>query len=190
MLKLEEFKTMMNKQYELNEHFNGKNWEDKLKIEDIKIAILTEFAEFMEETPKWKWWKQYKMKTIDKRKQYEELIDILHFAMTLMMKQAPRENLFEIMSDIRQIDIKKDYLFYKTDLEWDVTDFVYEFLKSPFPENYLVMIEALIDYAQLDGSKLFDVYLQKNEKNHKRIEAGYTKGDETIKQVEEYVKID
>ena len=188
MLKFEEFKDMLEKQYVLNEHFNGKNWEEKLKTEDVKLAILTECAEFFEEVPKWKWWKPYKMKEIDKRKQYEELIDILHFAMTLMMKIYDTGDVLKEYETSRVL-VMKEYKLKKSFGYYDITRFVFDFLNEPNILNYLLLIQALLVYANLEWDKIYNVYLQKNEKNHKRIEAGYMEGNETIKQQEGYVEV-
>ena len=75
------------KQAELNGHINdirhfSEEWDFQTAIEKHAIALNCEMAEVMEET-NYKWWKNQKDVDMDKVK--EELIDVLHFYVSMCL---------------------------------------------------------------------------------------------------------
>ena len=87
------------KQEELNSHISEKrhfddNWDFQTAIEKHAIALNCEMTEVMEET-NYKWWKNNKK--IDMSKVKEELIDVLHFYISMCLDAGmTSDELFDI----------------------------------------------------------------------------------------------
>jgi len=165
----EDLKDLLEKQYELNEKYNGKNWE-RVGEYKFKVAILTEYAELMESSPEnWKWWR--KNLENDVQNQYIELVDILHFAMSYMMLTQSIDSLVEW-----NIDLEKDYDLFTVE-NVDNTVPLVEFLQDPDLENFYLMLNSICVSLGLDFSKQVEIYKQKNKLNHTRVDGGYMKGE-------------
>ena len=165
------FIELLEKQEELNNKFTP-GWKDKVPLEKFKIAFITEFAEFLESTPKFynhKFWKPYLEDDIQNSK--VEIIDMLHFALSMIILY--RKGKFKFVYPIKPEESKslKDVLKRYSD-----------FLKKPDYSNLVEFLAPLCDYHNMSFEDLYCGYFLKHDLNVKRVESGYTKG--------EYQKVD
>ena len=158
----EQLKDMLERQIKLNQKFNGENWKDNVSTKNISIAVFTEIAELYESSPKqWKWWKPYLDN--DKQNQYIELVDIVHFGLSYMLMHFTVQELIDMNQPVNGYFIEDEQVAF------------FNFKEAPSVQNFYIMVERLAGFANLDLDSLVEVYYQKLELNHKRVDGGYMK---------------
>ncbi len=126
--------------------------------EKCKLAMIDEIGEFNHEVKSsWCWWKKTQ-KPIDREKALEELVDIWHFALSLMYHRMDDDD-----SDFPYIEDVMDDLSLS-----------YSYLA--IIGNYTYKMEALEGIGKKFGYTLEDVYeayKKKNQVNYERLAKGY-----------------
>jgi dimeric dUTPase (all-alpha-NTP-PPase superfamily) len=162
ILTSKELESMLDAQQELNEKYTP-SWTVNVPKESIFTAIFTEVAEFLESSPKqWTWWKSYLDN--DVQNQYIEIVDVIHFAMSYMLIDTTKEDILKMNSNSRTFDTKNLFSVLEN------------FRVENTIKNFYELIQAMVDYADLDGDKLIRIYFEKLAINHKRIDGGYQEG--------------
>lgn len=154
---------MINAQEELNSKFE-KDWRNSVQKEEIYTAVFTEVSEFFESSPEnWKWWKRKYLKN-DIQNQYIEIVDVIHFGLSYIMRDFNREEILEQNSQ----DLNYEYSIFEA-LETFRNMNNINVLKS--------LITAMVIYAKLSQSELIRIYFEKLAINHKRVDGGYVEGN-------------
>lgn len=159
----EQLEEMLVAQNELNSKYTT-DWRADVKSEEIFTAIFTEVAEFLESSPQeWKWWKR-KYLDNDKQNQYIETVDVIHFGLTYLLFDKSVEEILEengTVGSTNNLD-----LFVRLD----------EFRRKGTLQEFYNLIDAMVEYGDLDDSELVRIYFEKLAINHKRVQGGYTEG--------------
>lgn len=165
-------------------------WKDELELEHFKSALLCEFAEFLESTPKfgintrkftgWKWWKTFLEDDIQNSK--VEIVDILHFGLSYHMLACYKENgLYSNPEDFDNSEFIKDYEQINTDdfkdnLLKEAYSTLDEFLLTADLLSLFRFLDILASYHNMNMYDVYKGYFLKNELNLQRIENGYLEG--------------
>jgi len=166
-----EFREILVAQNELNIKYSGARWTETVSGMKFKSAIFTEIAEFLESSPEdWKWWKNTPN---DRQNQYIEVIDVVHFGASLMIKYRSIDDLVDEFEGIDKGDILR-----RID-DGDLYEIMYEFFQCPGTYNYLLLITAMCLFTKdaLDIEEVWKGYFAKNQLNQKRIAGGYKEGN-------------
>lgn len=171
---IDKLKEMLGMQQALDEAIfaeHGGSYEEVLKKRGYFWAILDEIGEWNhEQKPSWCWWKKDK-KPINRQKELEELVDILHFAMShdlALCKGDPEEALREIQVDLEMADLVTDPVqVIRTMIIW-ADDIDYEdpaTLTSDFIE--------LLFFLPYSFDEIYEAYMAKNKINFERLANDY-----------------
>lgn len=167
-----------------------KNWKEELELEHFKSALLCEFAEFLESTPRfgintrkftgWKYWKNYLED--DTQNSKIEIIDILHFGLSyhILFQYKNRflyndERDFEKNPFVYTITKEKNYEKEKNKLKLAYKE-LDEFFNKGKLLNLFNFLEILASHHNMSMYDLYKGYFLKNELNLQRIENGYLEG--------------
>lgn len=204
-LTYDELYKLLEAQNSLNENY-VKNWIYNTDLFALYAAYETEFSEFLESSPQfgnWKYWKKY-LKD-DKQNGIIEIIDMLHFGLSLVMKQhfldaedldaydtlkeeyqtqkITNEHLDAIITECAE-NIKDTFNFETFgDLEGAFetkADFYYSGFQL---DDLLLNISLLAKYYDKTLKDIYSGYFLKNELNLHRIQNGYLEG--TYQKVDE-----
>lgn len=193
LLSKEQLANLLKAQNALNERY-VKDWKNELRLEHFKSALLTEFAEFLESTPRfgintkkftgWKWWKTYLEDDVQNSK--VEIIDMLHFGLSLHMlayyrnedyyieEQDFDENISlkedDIYREITISDIDKNNLIKAAYIE------LFCFLEHGWLSNLMRFLQILGFHHNMSLEEIYKGYFLKNELNLQRIQNGYLEG--------------
>lgn len=158
-------KEMLQAQEALNCKFVP-DWRNSVKKEWIFTAMFTELAEFLESSPtRWKWWKPFLED--DNQNQYIEVIDVLHFGLSYMLKDKTEEEILD------EYLTSYSLLASSSDIFKDLNDF----RDRNSLMNFFGLLDSMITYAGLDESKITKIYFDKLALNHKRVDGGYQAGE-------------
>lgn len=177
---------MFKAQEVLNKKYNGENWKDGITMGKSHAAIMDEVSEFLREIePRWKWWSGRALeREIDQQAALFELIDIIHFAMMIVLYRHKLDHVIYTLDD--DFDYHPSAFVEIVDADDHVgrfTQAVIQFLKdSPYAIRW-TMIRRLIDIIETGGTllrlepgQIFEAYQLKNQLNHKRVEGGQKQG--------------
>jgi dimeric dUTPase (all-alpha-NTP-PPase superfamily) len=167
----DEFRNILVAQDELNKKYSGERWKETVSDKKFKSAIFTEIAEYLESSPEdWKWWKNLKN---DRQNQYIEVIDVVHFATSLMLKYNTIDELVD-QFDLNQMKRTYSLRTKKTDLFKAIN----EFFEYPNTDTFLFLIFSMTIFTKdlLVIQEVWEGYFEKNKLNHIRIEGGYKEG--------------
>ena len=166
-----DFETMLKAQEDLNVKYTGENWRANVDIEQFRLAFLTEVAEFLESSPEdWKWWKADKN---DRQNQYIEVIDVLHFGLSIILKHKSVEDVMKYYENSILLDALKNSENCR--LYEIINDFFYD--EHPITLFAIIHKLCMLPEKPLDINKVFEKYFEKNKLNQHRIENGYMKGE-------------
>lgn len=197
----EQFQKLLETQDTLNEKFVP-DYKNKISTRQYGIALFNEIAEFMESTPKFenhKFWKPYLDDDIQNSK--VEVIDILHFGLSIILKERERledhfEKLFQkkeyILGSVEFFEIVGDLMIAINSLsnpEINKTSYSVEKL---FLTSFKKLLSLMLQYLNMSFDDLYEGYFKKVKLNEERINGGYMKGKyEKVKNgVEDNRKLD
>ena len=164
------FRKILEAQEELNQKYSGEKWKLTVTAEYLRAAIFTEIAEFLESSPEdWKWWKNIPN---DRQNQYIEVVDVVHFGASLMLKYNEIENMNDEFNCIEWGSVLK-----RVEDE-NIYTLLLEFFNCPNVFNFVVLIQALCLYTKnpLSINEVWNGYFAKNQLNHNRVDGGYKDG--------------
>jgi len=143
--------------------------QNKLEMKDTfylrKIALLVEIGEVANELKTFKYWK--KDKKISLEKTQEELIDCLHFFLSLANCSQIDFNNYSLPKVGKKLkDINKDLLILFKE-SGKLNCFREEKKEYPY-YRWLSTFEKLCQQIGFDEKKLLNVYNRKNKINHQR----------------------
>lgn len=169
---IDKLKDMLVIQAELNKKIfaeHGTSYDEILKNDGFFYAILDELGEWNHERKsEWCWWKKTQ-NPANRDKELEELVDVLHFALShdLALNHGNPERVIDFWLSMdkpvtySEVDVQP---FYKTITDmtavigrWEIVDDVLEIAKS----------------AGFTFDDLYNAYMAKNKVNHERLANGY-----------------
>ena len=173
---------MFDMQEILNIKYNGKNWRHEVSSGKLKLAFLEECSEFTSELESdWKWYKNKDAK-YNRQAALFELVDSIHFAMSLALYRHPLD----------YIKLRLNWASgYSPTMYSPVTDkhnqyvkAITRFLTACDRDNLEDMIIGILNMCQVGGQmfecspgEIFQAYCIKNQRNHLRVEGGVMTGD-------------
>lgn len=193
-----QFVEMVVLQEELNEKYSGKSWRKTVPMGKIMSAFFTEYSEFLAEIEtKWLWYK--KEPNFDKSKAIYELIDVIHFGLTLCLCRHSVNEIEALLSSDPNLG---PYIYGHADDEMcKINRSVNRFIWAVDNDNleYMIIgmsniIKSGADLLDLEEYSIFDYYKIKNNRNHQRVDGGildgkYNKNNESeLKDIYEYVE--
>jgi dimeric dUTPase (all-alpha-NTP-PPase superfamily) len=176
----EQLVEMLELQEVLNKKYNGEKWRKAFSIGMAKSAMLVEVAEMLDEIQaSWGWWKKNPRPT-DVIAAHFEFIDVIHFAMLLLLYHNDVEDVVRI--------IKDDSPNYDSDMAGPVGDphdaFITAITRFMTGIRMELRHTAIVNFKNIieTGSLLlgmypgdvYKAYRIKNEINHKRVDNGET----------------
>jgi dimeric dUTPase (all-alpha-NTP-PPase superfamily) len=167
----EMFREMLEAQEHLNIRYKGETWRELISGKKIEMAIFTEIAEFLESSPEeWKWWKS---DLNDRQNQYIEVIDVVHFGLTMLLRY--NKNIEDIVSSFNYEDI---YKLFKNSENQGISNAMINFFDCPDVSTFYTLIISLCQFPEkpLFLEEVWRGYFEKNKLNIERIEGGYSKG--------------
>jgi dimeric dUTPase (all-alpha-NTP-PPase superfamily) len=143
-------------------------------FDKTRLALFTEIGEYANETRCFKYWSQ--KKPAAKEVQLEELVDILHFTLKLMVFK--RVNLPILYDEYMQKTLKDIFVRLKcyVSAKQELTDHINCLFVSAAARNYDSVLERICTIAIHQGytpEELEEAYLRKREINIKRQEEKY-----------------
>ena len=178
LISLDELKEMFKAQEVLNKKYNGENWRDSITPGRAEAAFTDEVAEFLREIePIWKWWSgKAKAKVIDKTKAAFELIDMIHFALMIVLYRFSLDKvLFTIEEEFEytpspRVETESEPLSKFT------TAYIEFLANCRYSINY-GMVRRVIELIETGGvllglepGQIYEAYQKKNALNSKRAE--------------------
>lgn len=210
MFTLEQVEKLFEAQNKLNIHYSGSDWKETIPNISFVTAVFTELAEYFESAPRtgttpagWKWWK--KNLENDDQNSVIEVIDVLHFVLSILIKNKPfyvtleechfqyrkyklfSENTTDSNRSNDFVSLHNSYNgFYNTLTDFDDLE---AFSDEEIFELYCMLFYFGLDMVEI-GSRLtnrsteqiYDGYFLKNALNFERVNKGYMTG--------EYQKVD
>lgn len=202
MFSYDQIQQLLVAQYNLNIKYQGQDWYNKVDMKSDLVAIITEFAEFLESSPRqgpqgtngWKWWRQNLED--DKQNMAVETIDVLHFVLTMiLLSNGKEEGLQNVQSDLfkkewngllndhsytlisKNNDFEKMLYSYTTlltkVLEFDITP---NNNRKCILVNSMQLLHYMGKICNRTSDELFEGYFHKNKLNQTRVENGYITG--------------
>jgi dimeric dUTPase (all-alpha-NTP-PPase superfamily) len=167
-------------QDDLNIKYGGVNWRDNVTMGKAKFAVLDEVSEFLREIESdWKWWKP--SATYHKQKALYELIDVVHFALLIMLKE------YDVRDIVSTIDEQGagTTLFGPWDDPYNIfAESIANLISGAEGadiDDFLVYICNIIQTGGellgcTDPQDLYNAYIMKNQRNHERVDGGVLVG--------------
>jgi len=195
IMERQDFAEIVRAQAELNVHYSGEDWADKIPVSNFLAAIFAELGELLESSPRvndggnngWKWWKPYLENDVDNMK--IEAVDIIHFVISVLILRYEGDLDGLIMDytscstaykdELDAILNEKDEDGPLSDLLAAVSIFALNAMKSEKEEVlniFMFIIDALSKYVGMSPEEMKDLYMKKNVLNHKRVDGGYMEG--------------
>lgn len=196
---------MLDLQDSLNTLYSGIDWRiTTITKTKCLIAIETEVSEFLETiTGQWKWWK--KRPEVKKVDITVEIVDVLHFCLTLLLKYGTPEEVMncisepsnyildDMLSQLKEDSDSSDDLDLLLHAKYSLLDSIHyadshdqktsATIETLFAESFLLLY-VMCRLADIDINTLPDYYLLKNKANIQRVEAGYKTKEVNCKQGE------
>ena len=176
---LEQLVTLLDAQDELNKKYSGENWRKTIPLDSFLIAVQTEVSEFYESAPRlsnWKWWRK-DLKN-DNQNMIIESIDVLHFALSVLMINLSKEDILNETKLIKETEayiegtspeiLKSMNLFFSDNIEGFYNDSVFSFY---------FLINSLAKSCNRTLPQIYDGYFKKNKLNQTRVAKGYQEGN-------------
>lgn len=194
MIELQDFTAVVEAQNELNKQYSGEDWGEKIPKSHFLAAALAEMGELLESSPRtgdtdsgWKWWRENLENDANNTK--IEAVDILHFVLSALIlsyngdieklnsdynlcSTSFKEELDNILND----DKSTGPVF---DLISGLSVFTLTALASEPHEvlnTFMFVVSGISIYADLQPNEMIELYMKKNDLNHKRIDGGYKEG--------------
>jgi dimeric dUTPase (all-alpha-NTP-PPase superfamily) len=191
ILSSEQFNDLVDAQVGLNVKYSGEDWAEKIPDSSFVAAAFAELGELLESGPRvgddsvgWKWWKPY-LENDDNNNKIEA-VDIIHFTISSMVKRYGSDvdlmkahykecsASYESASDLS--DENSSGVIYDVLVSmcvFSVACLVPETEKEQTMDMFVFMINSLCNFSKMDADEMFDMYMKKNQLNHKRVEGGY-----------------
>ena len=181
----EELFVMFEMQEELNIKYNGTEWRKVVKLGQAKIAMLEELSEFNREIElNWKWWKNPSDRTYDEQKALFELVDMIHFALLLCLRNLSVDSNKIYVEDVFKHDASRLMYGKVNDQENQFIKSINLFLLDIDRQDAYYSICGLVNIINNGGilldlkpGEIYRAYLLKNERNHERVDGGVMTGD-------------
>ena len=184
-----QFNEILDAQIELNVEYSGKEWMD-IPNSSFAAASFAEMGELLESGPRvgddivgWKWWKPYLENDVNNMK--IEAVDIIHFAISSLYKKykGERDLIKNHYKDCREAyvtanvkDESSTGVMYDLLVSFSVFSvgvLVDDTEKEQVMDMFVYLIDALCRFSNMTPDEMFNLYMKKNELNHKRVEGGY-----------------
>lgn len=178
-LLIEQIKTMLRMQDDVNKHLIGDNWREKKH--PFYRAIWTESAELMDHIG-WKWWKKQES---DMKQARLEIVDIWHFGLSCLLQHSPylhENNDIDSLAQLVANDIEiytpecPTSDFYKTPeaIQTAIESFVEQVVKA---RNFHIRsFMHLCSCMDMDMDYIHKLYVGKATLNKFRQDYGYKDG--------------
>lgn len=147
-------------QNKLNEHYSGVDWKTKIPAYKFRAAFYAEMGEFLESyTTDWKWWKP---PVEDMQNARIEVVDLFHFALSILMIESG----FQIKDGIVSLlKTKEEYM------ERIIKNTSFQNI-----ESFMTLFYDLTSYTDMSKEQFLDLYRQKMKLNEERVNKGYKEG--------------
>lgn len=168
---------MLEMQWKLDRHmFLTRGIKTRPSLEQYYHAIFDEFGEFNHELKKtWCWWKK-SQKEVDEDKALEELVDIWHFILSVLveydaiprLKALPMEVIVTgIPNSITVQQAILDTMAHLVVTGWPIL------VGDDIAEQLLQLMVLFTMVHGFNMDQVFDIYKEKNAKNHERMDGDY-----------------
>lgn len=160
---------MINSLYDIQEVLNDRilkehNLDKSTLLNDKFLALLVELSELANETRCFKYWSL--KPASDKAVIIEEFSDVIHFLLTIGLElDRPHLSFYDQESDLSLTELFLSVYNDVNLIRHQKSKFVYIRLY-----NTLMLIGKKLGFSEED---IYNSYLEKNEKNHKRQDSGY-----------------
>jgi dimeric dUTPase (all-alpha-NTP-PPase superfamily) len=164
-------KQMLEAQETLNQKYTGKNWRENVPVKNFETAVFTEIAEFLESSPEdWKWWKP---DLNDRQNQYIEVIDVVHFGLSILLKYNSMNEIADTFNG------ETIYKAFRRAEKQDIFRSMINFFECPDVNTFFTLIIGLCQFTKkpLSLEEVWEGYFEKNKLNFERVEGGYMKGE-------------
>jgi dimeric dUTPase (all-alpha-NTP-PPase superfamily) len=166
-------------QESLNIKYNGENWRRETSMGKFKFAMLCEVAEFLDEiTSQWKWYAKVGL-THNHNKATFELVDIIHFAISLTLYRRSPESINNEIIFVNQPNMFGPVYDQQNQFAKALT----AFMRSVDNENLEGIVTHLFNIIQTGGELLElkpgvikTAYDIKNMRNQERVAGGVMVG--------------
>jgi len=163
-LSKQDFRKLLEAQLELNKKYSGEDWAEKIPEKKFRKAALCEYGELLQSVePNWAWWKKSEL---DEQNAVIEIIDVLHFALSLLLMQNSIDELVELFDENYEIN----------DSIIDETLALAKFILASIPDYFQELMLSMCYELGVDQDRIWNGYFKKNALNHKRVEGGYKEG--------------
>lgn len=168
----QQIRTMLHMQRDLDKEILSKKGIKKYPYENIKIALIVEIGEMMNELPtKFKHWKS--TAADDREKALKEYVDVYHFLLSLCNEyKMTVPKYLSYLNDAREYQMRaeqgdKTILLSKilASLIWNVSE--------GYIDKAVGSAKLLADALGFTQDEIYKQYLIKNGINHDRQDSGY-----------------
>jgi dimeric dUTPase (all-alpha-NTP-PPase superfamily) len=182
----EQLTKLLDSQDTLNSKYTSEQWREEVPLSSYLTAMDTEIAEYLESSPRvgdetlhynngWKWWKPTLEN--DNQNQAIEVIDVLHFALSVLMICHTKEEILKQNEDVSSFNYTEnlpiqDILILKSVFVLDALTGSTESLLS----NLYGLLGVMSKSCGRELTDIYDGYFLKNELNLQRILGGYIEG--------------
>jgi dimeric dUTPase (all-alpha-NTP-PPase superfamily) len=176
---------MIRAQEVLNKKYSGLDWRKRVHLGMAKMALVEEMAEMGHEiNATWKWWSPVEKHILDFSKATFEFIDVIHFALLLLLYRYSEEELCYALKDEMSNDLEPDMWGAVGDPHNAFIKSVTRFLTAIDIDNRRLAIKGVRNIIEtgavllgLNDGDVLKAYMLKNERNHKRVEGGVMTGE-------------
>lgn len=179
MITSQQIEKLLEAQDELNEKYTS-NWKEIRNVDEYNCAFRTEFAEFLESSPRfgnWKFWKPYLENDVQNSK--VEIVDMLHFGLSLILLENYKKGIHEIKisdKDIKEIEEYTEKLESEFGILNGVLRSLFVFEGDPNIKQLFIILSLCGKPFDFSLDQIYDAYYKKNKLNQTRIENGYLEG--------------
>ena len=162
---IEQLKELLEMQKMLDASIFEKHGITTYPYENMRIALLVEVGELMNELPtRFKHWKKSAKDNYEKA--LVEYVDCLHFALSV-------HNYYNVNIDVNQFERMHDY--YEAFEETDEFYTVWELLEKSVTSKVLTLhyVLALGHRLGFTWDEIYNAYMAKNKVNYERLARGY-----------------
>lgn len=202
-LTLDQLKDMLDRQYDLNNAYNGSSWSSDFTFSArFRAAAMNEFAEFLQETNgSWDWYSKRK-DHFDAEQAYFEAVDVVHFCLAAILtsggidwvkKQAEatlgdyendRELMYPAYFGSLENVMKTFNSFWAAISVIDRNDSHVGMVCLRLNE----FVAAVNSYLGFTKNDFHEAYIKKNQRNHDRVSLGVMTGVD-VKKSEQPLRI-
>jgi len=199
-ISIDDFNVIIEAQNTLNKKYSGEDWMEKIPKSHFLMAALAEYGELLESSPRtgdtetgWKWWKPYLEN--DENNIKIEVVDILHFLTSalILTYEGVRQLSIDYNACSTAFSEEENILDSEAssgpafDLLTTISVFMLTALSASREEalnTFMFVINALCDYSGMDPSEIAELYMKKNELNHKRVDGGYMESEDAYEKID------